>query len=236
MSDLWRRWHMTLSRLARDLIYVPLCLGHPGTARRFAAIMLTMIVIGIWHGAGWTFVVWGAYNGVLLIIVQVWQTWRGTGQRGTAGRLLGWAMTFTSFALGGGILFRSPDLDVSWHLLKAVAGMGSATTATAFSLDWDLWIISKGYVSEAFVLQWFGSNWTVIGTIWTAVALAVALFVPDTMEITGYKEGDAPTRWRRQIGGLAWQPSPAWAGMVSAIFIAAFVMISRVSEFLYYQF
>jgi hypothetical protein len=114
--------------------------------------------------------------------------------------------------------------------------MGSATTATAFSLDWDLWIISKGYVSEAFVLQWFGSNWTVIGTIWTAVALAVALFVPDTMEITGYKEGDAPTRWRRQIGGLAWQPSPAWAGMVSAIFIAAFVMISRVSEFLYYQF
>src|SRR5262249_30998726 len=115
-------------------------------------------------------------------------------------------------------------------------GFGDPATAANVSLDWDQWIISKGYVSEAFVLRWFGNTWTIAGTAWTAAALSIAWFVPDTMEITGYKEGDAPTRWRRSVGILAWQPSLASVGLIGAIFVAAFVMISRVSEFLYYQF
>ena len=234
--DLWRRWHMTLSRLARDLIYIPICLGRPGALRQAMALMLTMVVIGIWHGAGWTYIVWGAYNGVLLIMVQVWQAMRGPGGRTVAGRFFGWVLTFTTFCIGAGVFFRAADIDTSWHLIKALSGFGDPIAAAHRTLEWDGWIIRQGYVSETFLLSWFGTTWTMAGTLWTVLALAIAWFVPDTMEITGYREGDAQTRWRRPVGFLAWRPSYVSLGMVSAMFIAAFVMLGRVSEFLYYQF
>ena len=66
IQDFWQRWHMTLSRWLRDYLYIPLGGNRYGTARTYRNLMITMLLGGLWHGASWTFVVWGAYHGVLL--------------------------------------------------------------------------------------------------------------------------------------------------------------------------
>jgi alginate O-acetyltransferase complex protein AlgI len=69
-SDFWRRWHITLSTWLRDYLYIPLGGSHFGTARTYCAIAITMLLGGLWHGPSWTFVIWGAYQGALLIIFR----------------------------------------------------------------------------------------------------------------------------------------------------------------------
>jgi alginate O-acetyltransferase complex protein AlgI len=71
--DFWRRWHMTLSRFLRDYLYIPLGGNRFGSYRRYTNLLLTMVLGGIWHGAGWTFLVWGAYHGLLLVGCHLWQ-------------------------------------------------------------------------------------------------------------------------------------------------------------------
>jgi D-alanyl-lipoteichoic acid acyltransferase DltB (MBOAT superfamily) len=235
MFDLWRRWHITLGRMARDLVYVPLCLGGAGTLRRSASLLFTMVLIGFWHGAGWTFIVWGAVHGVMLLVNQGWRSLRGPGRGTRAGRLVGWFLTFTGFAVAV-VFFRAADMEAAWRLVAAMAGLGEAVVPDRLTLEWDRWVIQHGYVSEALVRIWFGSTWTVAATLWTALAFAVAMLVPDTMEITGYREGDAQSNWRRPVGVLAWRPSPLALGLSAALFVAVFANIGRVSEFLYYQF
>jgi len=235
MFDLWRRWHITLSRLARDLVYVPLSRGGVGTIRRSFNLVLTMTLIGVWHGAGWTFVAWGAFNGVLLLINQAWQAIRGTGRGTPPGRLIGWALTFTAFAVGG-VFFRAADIHSAWHLLTTMAGFGEPREVQRLALDWDAWMIRQGYVSEAFIRSWFGATWTFVGTLWLIMALAIAWLVPDTMEIVDYREGDAQSNWRRDVAPVAWRPSLVSLSVVLILLVAVFVNINRVSEFLYYQF
>ena len=75
--DLWRRWHISLSRFLRDFVYVPLGGAAGGPARRTTNLFLTMVIGGLWHGANWTFVLWGAFHGVLLAVNHAWRQWRG---------------------------------------------------------------------------------------------------------------------------------------------------------------
>jgi len=235
ISDLWRRWHITLSRLARDLVYIPLGGNRAGRLRQARNVMLTMVLIGIWHGAGWTFVAWGAFNGALLVVLQAWRALVGPGRGTAAGRLAGWALTFTAFSAGF-VFFRAADMQAAWHLIAAMFGFGAPVTATAIVMEWDGWLIGHDYLSGPFVLRWLGDAWSVVGTLWTAVALLIAWLVPDTMEITGYREDDADSNWRRPIGIFAWQPSLVSLAAVAAMFLAVFTSLGRVSEFLYYQF
>jgi alginate O-acetyltransferase complex protein AlgI len=235
MFDLWRRWHMTLSRLARDLIYVPLSRGDVGVVRRSFNLMLTMVVIGIWHGAGWTFIVWGAFNGALMLVNQFWQWLRGQRKPTPVGRFVGCALTFVAFSVGG-VFFRAVDIESAWHLLVSMAGFGAPGSVGSLSLDADKWMVMHGYVSEAFLAGWFGTAWTMVGTLWLAFALGVAWLVPDTMELVDYREGDAQTRWRRDVGMLAWHPALPSLGAVSVLLVIALINLGQVSEFLYYQF
>ncbi len=76
--DFWRRWHITLSRFLRDYLYIPLGGNRRGPTRRYVNILLTMTLGGLWHGAGWTFVLWGLYHGVLLLVNHAWRSWRGS--------------------------------------------------------------------------------------------------------------------------------------------------------------
>ena len=74
--DFWRRWHMTLSRFLRDYLYIPLGGNRKGPARRYVNLLLTMLLGGLWHGAGWTFVIWGALHGLYLCANHAWFTLR----------------------------------------------------------------------------------------------------------------------------------------------------------------
>jgi D-alanyl-lipoteichoic acid acyltransferase DltB (MBOAT superfamily) len=233
--DLWRRWHISLSRFLRDFVYVPLGGAAGGPARRTTNLFLTMVLGGLWHGANWTFVAWGALHGALLAVNHGWRQWRGKRAPTRTGKFAGWCATFTAFVIGM-VLFRAPDLFAACSVFRAMAGLGGAPRAEAMNVAWDAWGMSEGLISENFVRTWIGANWSVVGSLWTAAALAIMLLVPDTMELANYREGEPHSDWRRDTGWLAWRPSALWGMGLIALFVAVYANLLRITEFLYYQF
>jgi alginate O-acetyltransferase complex protein AlgI len=117
LQEFWRRWHITLSTWLRDYLYKPLGGSRRGSARTYANLLVTMVLGGLWHGASWTFVVWGALHGVALAVTRMWQ--RATGSAGkagaphapatAAGRWLRVLLTFHFVCLAW-VFFRAPTL------------------------------------------------------------------------------------------------------------------------------
>lgn len=238
--DFWRRWHMSLSRFLRDYVYIALGGNRVGRARWFVNLFLTMLIGGIWHGAGWTFVIWGALHGAYLAINHGWRLARGAigwpeGRLGAPGRVAGWTATFLA-VLVAWVFFRARSVGGATHLLAAMIGLGPVEQAGDIVLRYDQWMIRNGWFAREAVLAWFGATFSVVGMLTALGLFAVAIVVPDTMRLTGYREhpGDklAPLAWRF----LAWSPSPIWLVASLAAFFAAFQAMSRTSEFLYWQF
>jgi len=116
IREFWRRWHMTLSRFLRDYLYIPLGGSRRGPGRRAAALSLTMLLGGLWHGAGWTFVIWGGLHGLGLAANHLW---RRTGIAMPAA--LGWLLTM-AFVFFCWILFRAQSFAGAARLVEALAG------------------------------------------------------------------------------------------------------------------
>ena len=108
--EFWRRWHMTLSRFLRDYLYIPLGGNRHGKLRRYVNLMITMLLGGLWHGAGWTFVLWGALHGAYLTINHLWRDLVAERflQRapGWLGAPIGGLLTFVA-VVSAWVLFRS---------------------------------------------------------------------------------------------------------------------------------
>jgi D-alanyl-lipoteichoic acid acyltransferase DltB (MBOAT superfamily) len=236
MIDLWRRWHITLSRFLRDFVYVPLGGSNCGALRRSFNLVATMTLGGLWHGANWTFIAWGAFNGVLLAANHAWRTWRGRRPERRLAAFAGGCGTFAAFAVGMA-MFRSANTGAMLHMLQAMLGLADGpSSADHIRVNADLWSIRHGYLPEDFVRALVGVNWSIIASLWTLAALAIALFVPDTMELFDYREGEPHANWRRSAGQLAWRPSAPWVTAVGVLFAVAFTYFWEFNEFLYYQF
>jgi alginate O-acetyltransferase complex protein AlgI len=133
----WQRWHMTLSRFLRDYVFLPLAdmriAGTRHTAAQYVfAILLTMALCGLWHGAGWNFVLWGTLHGVAIVFALGWRRLMPTPPK-----MVGWAATVGFFLLSG-VLFRTHDLGAAWHVYA-----GLATPPGARMLG-KAWIIGLG--------------------------------------------------------------------------------------------
>jgi MBOAT, membrane-bound O-acyltransferase family len=112
--DFWRRWHITLSRFLRDYLYVSLGGNRKGTARRYLNLFVTMLLGGLWHGAGWTFVLWGGLHGAYLIVNHGWMALRQRLGRNPdrttmVGRVLARSITFVAVAVGW-VFFRATSV------------------------------------------------------------------------------------------------------------------------------
>ena len=116
IRDFWRRWHMTLSRFLRDYLYIPLGGNRCGALRQAVNVVATMLLGGLWHGANWTFVVWGGLHGAALAVNHVWQGW---GLR--LPRVIAWAVTLL-FVMAGWVLFRSADFTAAGDVLLSLLG------------------------------------------------------------------------------------------------------------------
>ena len=120
IREFWRRWHMTLSRFLRDYVYIPLGGSRHGAARTYAVALVTMLLCGLWHGAGWTFVVWGGLHGLAVCCNRIWI---GAGWRMPP--VIGWALTIV-FVVFCWVLFRAQDFGVATVMIKAMFGVGGA--------------------------------------------------------------------------------------------------------------
>ena len=126
--DFWRRWHMTLSRFLRDYLYIPLGGNRKGKFRRYVNLMATMLLGGLWHGAGWTFVVWGVLHGIYLTINHLWREIIGEKHLrwvpNWLGSLTGGTLTFIA-VVAAWVVFRSNDISHAKIMLEAMFGINS---------------------------------------------------------------------------------------------------------------
>ena len=140
ISDFWRRWHMSLSSFLRDYLYIALGGNRQGEARRYANLLTTMVLGGLWHGASWSFVLWGTLHGLYLVIQQLWARWaHPSGQpglvdspatRSRVGRLLSWAATMAA-VVAAWVLFRATTLEGATTVYAAMLALDAADTASA---------------------------------------------------------------------------------------------------------
>jgi alginate O-acetyltransferase complex protein AlgI len=127
-QDFWRRWHISLSSWLRDYLFIPLGGSKHGPLRTALALALTMVLGGLWHGAAWTFVIWGAFHAVGLIAHRAWASWREPAV--VALRETKWfgalAQLFTfHFVCAGWVLFRAPSLSVAGEVFTALGQSGA---------------------------------------------------------------------------------------------------------------
>jgi alginate O-acetyltransferase complex protein AlgI len=220
--DFWRRWHLTLSRFLRDYLYIPLGGSRLGAWRRYVNLFVTMLLGGMWHGAAWTFIIWGGLHGVYLIINHGWR-WLGEkaqwsfGERrfGRAfGRASGWALTMAAVILGW-VFFRAASVGDALTMLSVMTGLaGPATLAAGAAPAWSA------------PMSW--PELTVIA--------AVAVFLPNSSEIA--------SRWiEPRIDAALARPlgqdyaAAALGSLCSLIIATALIAASRTeSVFIYSNF
>jgi alginate O-acetyltransferase complex protein AlgI len=118
ISDFWRRWHMTLSAWIRDYLFIPLGGSRHGLPRTVAVLVLTMFLAGLWHGAAWTFVVWGLIHGVFLATHAALRKAGLTPGSAAVNRTITFALVAAAF-----VVFRSPDIGTAVGVLEAMAGL-----------------------------------------------------------------------------------------------------------------
>jgi len=157
--DFWRRWHMTLSQFLRDYLYIPLGGNRHGRVLRYVNLMITMLLGGLWHGAAWTFVAWGALHGVYLCINHAWSNF-GPKAPPRFARLTdtaGVALTFLAVVIAW-VFFRAQDVATALSVLSKMA---------------DPTNIAFGRVEMVYAL-------------FVAIYAALVWFLPNTQEIMGY--------------------------------------------------
>lgn len=119
VTEFWRRWHMTLSQWLRDYLYIPLGGNRKGKFRTYVNLFVTMFLGGLWHGANWTFVVWGCLHGLGLAVHKAW-TSRSKGRRSIpGGRFFGWVATYV-FVCICWIFFRAASFQDAWIILRKI--------------------------------------------------------------------------------------------------------------------
>ena len=249
--DFWRRWHMTLSRFLRDYLYLPLGGNRKGTARRYVNLTITMLLGGLWHGAGWTFVIWGGLHGCYLIVNHAWRALRrrvGLADRlnSRLGTVVAGALTFVSVVVGW-VFFRSPTLEGALTMLSGMIGLHGVSLPAAFASHMGaLRPLAEGFGIE-FSLD--GALPFVLNYLWIIALSGVAFLLPNTQQFLARHDpaliaasaSRAATDWS---GGyfpnssrfLNWRPTKAWAIAIGVMFAGGIFTLLSVTEFLYFQF
>ncbi|TNF27899.1 MAG: MBOAT family protein, partial [Bacteroidetes bacterium] len=119
ITEFWRRWHMTLSRWMKDYLYIPLGGNRGGTARMYANLWTVFLISGLWHGASWNFVLWGAYHGLFLVLERLFLN----SVYEKAGRIPSIFFTFFVVILGW-VIFRAENMSDAAHYYKALFSFG----------------------------------------------------------------------------------------------------------------
>ena len=242
--EFWRRWHMTLSRFLRDYLYIPLGGNRNGKTQRFFNLMITMLLGGLWHGAGWTFVIWGGLHGFYLMVNHAWREFKQRMSWGDGGRLatLGAGVLTFLAVVTGWVFFRADNADVAIDMLRGMAGLngisfstklGETSFATAMKSQGAQFLgimplsdLNSGKAIKILLLGWF-----------------IIFKLPNLQQIFhGYAPsfgiGDQQAAYSRGFlaGWCIWQPKPIYAWAIGSLFVYVVFSFTKTSEFLYFQF
>ena len=234
----WHRWHMTLSRFLRDYLYFPLGGNKHGKFRQYSNIMIVMLLGGLWHGASWTFVVWGGLHGAFLLINHGYRALviRGLpAMRPWAGVLL-----TTICVLVAWTFFRAETFSGGFSMIKGMAGFNGV----ALPLHWESAFGGKVDALARMGLPiGFAPMTTYSGGVqiaWVVGGFLAMWFLPNTQEILrrhdpAFETVAAP---RGLAAILTWRPSAALgAGFAAAALAATFIVLQgKAGEFIYFQF
>jgi alginate O-acetyltransferase complex protein AlgI len=211
--EFWTRWHITLSRFLKDYVYIPLGGNRHGANIKYRNLIITMLLGGLWHGAGWTFVIWGGLHGIYLAINHFWRFVVAKFKYDLSSflvtkRAFSFIITFMA-VLVGWVIFRSDSISTASTILLGMCGLVNGEYQGLFSL------------SRA--------------TLCVFILLFIALFLPNTQQIVGYlnRIEDKATKLDNII---VWSPSLAWCIYTAALLSTSILFLSRESEFLYFQF
>ena len=212
IQDFWRRWHMTLSRFLRDYLYIPLGGSKYGVRTTLTALMVTMLLGGLWHGASWSFMIWGGLHGIYLCINYLWAK---TSLHETLAKLKGvpaqiWtvfsiALTFNAVCFAW-IFFRLNSLADIGNCIRKLYAFDADKLFAGGSADVPLWTLLAGYAAA------------------TALAVAISRMKP-LPEAIPHFERQAFAR------GAAWGVS---AGLL--VLTAALQQVGQAPPFIYFQF
>lgn len=208
IQDFWRRWHITLSRFLKDYIYIPLGGNRKGEIRTYTNLFTTFLLGGIWHGAGWTFVLWGMLHGGALVLHRFWQN---IGFKMPT--LLAWFITFNFINIAW-VFFRAINFESA---MKVLAGMFGGTFAMpVFFLPYFEFIQNMGI---SFTPKWSDlyQNDSMIW-LWLFAGFFVVLSLPNSMQ------------WKKKF-----KPN-AWYLTLTVLLSLTVFMLYRKSEFIYFNF
>lgn len=221
--DFWRRWHITLSRFLRDYLYIPMGGNRHGPVRWNLSLVVTMLLGGLWHGAGWTYILWGGLHGIMLLVNHAWI--RVTS--GSAGEILrqysvyrpcSVALTFGAVVVSW-ILFRADSVEAAMRMYSAMFGFEGIALNDLFPNE----VIRdkrKGItlLMLSFVIVWL---------------------LPNVLEVfRNYRPAlnVEQLNVRKPIMLTAWKPSVLFAAAVSVLFVFSIISIPEGGDFLYFNF
>ncbi len=246
--DFWRRWHITLSRLIMDYLYNPLGMAFMrismgrkfGRTASFAAavalpLMITFIIVGLWHGAGWNYIIFGTLHGAAMTVNQAWRH-----ACLPMPRWAGWILTmlFLVFSL---IFFRAENREAVDAVFSGLAGLNGLVLPQALSgVGWLDGLSAMGWEVTFAQLQHI-HKWHVV------VLLPILLFITQAMPNThefmrgvnlalpskGFPASKTPAA---DAPGPAWRATPLVAGVIGLLFLSCLVKLNDATEFIYFQF
>jgi len=234
--DIWRRWHMTLSRFLRDYLYFSLGGNRNGRFRRYRNLMLTMLLGGLWHGAAWTFVIWGGLHGLYLCVNHAWRAL--TAQAGLHDLFAHRAftpmfvlLTFLGWTVAM-VFFRAVDTATAWSILAA-----SAAGQNGVNPELLAGALQNGLISRVFSIADLPYSTYVASYVLLVAAGCICWLLPNSQQflrdwgpvITAGGETPPPARFR-------WQPGYRYALLTALLLGISILNLADVSRFIYFQF
>jgi len=240
--DFWRRWHMTLSRFLRDYLYIPLGGNRKGSGRRYVNLMITMLLGGLWHGAGWTFVIWGGLHGTYLMINHGWRALLRSLK--LSNRTVSWpeailyrVMTLLAVSVAW-IYFRADSLAAANLVSSSLLYLDGVSSTIEISAE----VYGDGtMISTLFQLsELFSLSVTQMQLSWGFIVscAAVCLFLPNTLYLL---KSYAPALKATMVEDghqldMKLRPSTAWSIALAMMALCTLLSLTSVSEFIYFQF
>jgi D-alanyl-lipoteichoic acid acyltransferase DltB (MBOAT superfamily) len=220
--DFWRRWHITMTRWFTDYVYTPLAANlmrrsvrrSYSTAIRVLAVLclpaiVTFLLVGLWHGSGWGFVIWGGIQGAAMAANLIWRE-----AKLRMPGVLGWLLMMVTFVVSL-TFFRAPKVDTALIVLRSMFGLGPAGSPP----------------SQFFgTAKLFGAVTITPSLWWVAGLLLIAVFFRNTQQMLGNGFGGISE------SPASWQPSLRWAVSTALVAATALVFAGGASPFLYYRF